>query len=449
MDVIKILFEAISRFLQFKPYKLRTELRRNPEILHYHNEIIRFWSQLNFIMKKTLRALDTNNIEWSDFEISGFLYVIYRVIHEHSTMPEIKKEFFSSPSFLDNQSYNNILKVFLKKLSTFSMKIALQGKNKEEKLSINEAIPLFTINNLSRFLPFDFIKQNFREMNYFGRKDTFSVRLNRESNLNSWYEIQDKIIEELNKNYITFYKDEFIPYLIHIPISQKSNLIRLKCYEKGILVIQDKGSAIIGHLMNPHQDEKILDMCAAPGMKTSQFAQELGLKSQIIASEFRKERALSTKYLLNKLNLNQVNVLNADSIEFPVRGGILFDKILLDAPCTGSGTFKNNPEIKWRQNRGFLYQNVIIQEKLLDRALQLLKPKGVLVYSTCSLYPEEGELQIKKIFHNLEPLEIPEFFSPPYRIKNFAFKGMGRLFPSIHHTEGFFVGKFKKKATCY
>ena len=186
-------------------------------------------------------------------------------------------------------------------------------------------------------------------------------------------------------------------------------------------------------------------MCAAPGNKTSLIAQFSNNRAKIIANEFNKERCLFTKQLLLKLNAFNYHLLYTDSINPPFRITPQFDKVLLDAPCTGSGTFLTNPELKWRQNKSFLYQNVSLQEKLLNSALNLLKPKGILVYSTCSLYPEEGELQIIKILEHVKPLGLPKWFSPGYKINGKEIPGIGRLFPSTHRTQGFFIGKFKKR----
>jgi 16S rRNA (cytosine967-C5)-methyltransferase len=149
--------------------------------------------------------------------------------------------------------------------------------------------------------------------------------------------------------------------------------------------------------------------------------------------------------LLNQLNVLNVHIINTDSIAFPIRFQNYFDKILLDAPCTGSGTLLTNPELKWRQNEKFLHQNVVLQKKLLQSALKILKPGGILVYSTCSLYPHEGEYQILDILNSLEPLDLPKWFYPSYKIDGNTIQGTGRLFPSVHHTQGFFIGKFKKK----
>ena len=118
---------------------------------------------------------------------------------------------------------------------------------------------------------------------------------------------------------------------------------------------------------------------------------------------------------------------------------------MLDPPCTGSGTFLSNPELKWRQSEKFLNQNIILQKKLLRSAIKFLKPNGILVYSTCSLYPEEGEFQILEVLDHLYPLDLPKWFSPSYTINDSIIPGTGRLFPSTHQTQGFFIGKFKKK----
>ena len=117
----------------------------------------------------------------------------------------------------------------------------------------------------------------------------------------------------------------------------------------------------------------------------------------------------------------------------------------LDAPCTGSGTFLTNPELKWRQNQKFLNQNIVLQRKLFETALKLLKYEGIIVYSTCSLYPEEGEHIIMNFLKDLDPQMLPDWISPSYSINGSKLPGTGRLFPAIHHTKGFFIGKFKKK----
>jgi 16S rRNA C967 or C1407 C5-methylase (RsmB/RsmF family) len=168
-------------------------------------------------------------------------------------------------------------------------------------------------------------------------------------------------------------------------------------------------------------------------------------QGHIIAGDFMSSRIKTMKKLLKNLNILNTFMINVDSIKFPIRFKNYFDRILLDAPCTGNGTFSANPELKWRQNFKFLHQCMLLQEKLFKSAIKLLKHNGILVYSTCSLYPEEGEFVISKFIDRLEPLELPQWFSPSYTLNDSIMPGTGRLFPSIHRTQGFFIGKFKKK----
>jgi 16S rRNA (cytosine967-C5)-methyltransferase len=336
-------------------------------------------------------------------------------------------------------------KNFLNRVRTFSWNKALLYKNEKEKFSISEAIPSFTIDHLLPVMNYEFLGSNINYMNSIGNKFEVTARINLSNGKINFEVLSNQIKESLKKKGIRYLNDPDIPYLLRIPISQKNTVIENPWYQKGTLIFQDKASAAVVQTLSPKQGEIICDMCAAPGIKTSLIAQYMINKGRVLAGEFLTERTISMKNLLVKLNIINVNIINTDSIMFPIRFQNFFDRILLDAPCTGSGTFLTNPELKWRQNEKFLYQNVILQKKLLESAIRMLKPSGILVYSTCSLYPEEGEYQILGLMNYLEPLGLPKWFSPSYKIDDNTLPGTGRLFPSLHHTQGFFIGKFKKK----
>ena len=106
---------------------------------------------------------------------------------------------------------------------------------------------------------------------------------------------------------------------------------------------------------------------------------------------------------------------------------------------------KQKPVLKADKRARLCYYHNKVQRKLLESGINLLKSGGILLYSTCSLYAEEGELQLMNFLDRLEPLELPNLISPSYEINHKKIKGTGRLFPSIHHTKGFFIGLFKKK----
>jgi len=426
LNAVKLdeILTLLKNFLNGEIFEITSSERTNPILFHYYNEIIRYWSKLNFIIKKTLRSLNHFNNQ-DIIEIEKCLYFAYRIIWEAASNDSILKE-LKVDETPNNKKYSN----FFNKLRSFSWDKALEGKSPEEKLSIEEAIPSFVIQHLSGVMSLDMLKNNIVSMNSLD-KTYFTAYIKGN--------IQNLLISE------NFKKDKEIENLYHYPNKFKSELLRSKLYQSGDLIILDKGSAAIVNILEPKINEKICDICAAPGIKTNLIAHITTNKARIIAGDFHTERVKIMKKLLLQLKNNNVHILNEDSITFPIRFENYFDRILIDAPCTGSGTFLNNPELKWRQNEGFLHQNITLQKKLFKTALKLLRPNGILVYSTCSLYPEEGEYIILDYLEQLEPLNLPKWFSPSYSINNSHVPGTGRLFPSIHNTQGFFIGKFKKK----
>jgi 16S rRNA (cytosine967-C5)-methyltransferase len=301
------------------------------------------------------------------------------------------------------------------------------------------------INHLLPVMKLEFLKENINYMDQSIKDGIAYLRFNVLQRKHPLKNNFTQIKEELKKQNIKFNEDTEIPNLIDIPMTKKSNVIQNYWYQKGYMMFQDKASAAVVQALSPQPRELICDMCAAPGSKTSLMAQSMENKGYIIAGDFKSNRIKSMKKLLKHLNVLNTHIVNFDSIKFPVRFKNLFDRILLDAPCTGNGTLSANPELKWRQNEMFLHQCTLLQEKLFESALKLLKHDGILVYSTCSLYPEEGEYLISKFIDRLEPLDLPHWFSPSYTLDNSILPGTGRLFPSTHHTQGFFIGKFKKK----
>lgn len=365
--------------------------------------------------------------------MSKYLYATYRILWENSPNSILIKEL---------KGFN---KNFLKNVRTFSWKKNLKNKDEFEKFSICNAIPSFMVNHLKSLMDSEFMAENINAMNGLVTKRELSIRIN---NLIGDYIKEDlslKIKESLEQNKIIFHEDQHLPELIKIRLNSKNKVIKNSWYKKGYLIFQDKASAAVIQTLSPKKDDLIFDMCAAPGVKTSQIAQYMGNKGHIITGEFSGERMNVLQKLTKDLNVLNCFLINLDSIDPPFRFENQFDRILLDAPCTGSGTFLKSPELKWRQNENFLHQNTVLQKKLLKSAIKLLKPNGILVYSTCSLYPEEGEFQILNNLDKLQPLPLPSWFSPSYKIEDSTIPGTGRLFPSTHQTQGFFIGKFKKK----
>ena len=433
-DVVEKLIKLLIKFIERKPGTLSYKNRSNAELVHYYYEILRYWNKINYILKRNLK-ITTGPHGSKSYAIAKNLIAVYRIVWEKESVKKIGYELDFVPDELNH----------LKRLNFFSWEQALSGKSEIEKFSLEVAIPTFLINKLRKVMDLETISANIKQMDSKLGDEPLFFRLNDLFFEKSQQKTLDFNLKDIEDQGITIKRDVHFSKLFYTKSKNKKKILLNRLYKDGKIVIQDKASFAVANLIEPKANELILDMCAAPGIKTSIIAHLSQNKAKIIANDFSKARVKSMSKFLNNLDVLEANLMNSDGIEFPVRTTKTFDKILLDAPCTGSGTFSSNPELKWRQNEGFLHQNLLLQEKLLQSAINLLKPSGILVYSTCSLYPEEGEQQVLKVLNHFKPMELPKWISPSYKIDNQHVPGTGRLFPATHHTKGFFLAKFKKK----
>jgi len=168
-------------------------------------------------------------------------------------------------------------------------------------------------------------------------------------------------------------------------------------YSDGWFVVQDAATAIAVSFLDVSPGHRVLDLCAAPGGKTSALADQMRGRGVLVAVDRRADRLLLLRDTLSRLRLDAVRVENADGTDHRAmqdlmnRHGILgFDRILLDAPCTNTGVLRRRVEARWRFSKQRLNNAARLQKQLLNGCAGLLAPGGVLVYSTCSLEPEEN-----------------------------------------------------------
>jgi len=233
---------------------------------------------------------------------------------------------------------------------------------------------------------------------------------------------------------ISWYKDGLI-----IKNVREEEIKKLDIYENGEIYLQSLSSMLPPIILEPKRGENILDMAAAPGGKTTQIAAITENKSYITACEKNKIRAERLKYNLQKQGVGSVNVMLEDARK--LSDFFSFDKILLDAPCSGSGTMsifdKNfNEELINRSGK--------TQEDLLRKALKILKPGGEMIYSTCSILSQENENVLKKVLKksNAEIIPIKPIEGVP--ILPTSIDGVMCVCPNEFY-EGFFVAKIRKK----
>ena len=247
-------------------------------------------------------------------------------------------------------------------------------------------------------------------------------------------EIEDILKKENIKfKQVDWYKDAFI-----IEDKTENDLKALEIYESGKIYLQSLSSMIPAIILDPKENENILDMCASPGGKTTQIACISKNKAYITACERNKIRAEKLKYNLQKQKANKINLMIEDSRN--LNDLFKFDKILLDAPCSGSGT-ENVFKINFTEE--LIKKSSKTQEELLKKALKILKPGGTIVYSTCSILQDENEVVLEKILKEtkirIEPIEISkEIKILPTKLNGTVVVTPNELF------EGFFIAKLRK-----
>ncbi|WP_086113948.1 16S rRNA (cytosine(967)-C(5))-methyltransferase RsmB [Xenorhabdus beddingii] len=165
-------------------------------------------------------------------------------------------------------------------------------------------------------------------------------------------------------------------------------------FDQGWVTIQDRSAQGCAALLNPCNEESILDLCAAPGGKTTHIL-EIAPKSKVLAIDIDEQRLKRVKENLQRLNLYAV--VKAGDGRFPHEwaAGEQFDRILLDAPCSATGVIRRHPDIKWLRRNEDIDQLVTLQSEILDAIWPYLKKSGTLVYATCSILPQENNEQIK------------------------------------------------------
>lgn len=218
----------------------------------------------------------------------------------------------------------------------------------------------------------------------------------------------------------------------------------LAIYENGGIYMQSLSSMIPPIVLGPKPEENILDMAAAPGGKTTQIAALTGNRAQITACERHAARAERMKYNLQKQGATRVSVMNIDSRQLDDM--FRFDRILLDAPCSGSGTIQLREGSRARFAKEYLDKTAKTQEALLVKAISLLRPGCELVYSTCSILERENEeivrRAMKKTGAKLVPIDTAAF--PGVPLLPVTLEGTMCVCPNEEY-EGFFVAKMTKK----
>jgi 16S rRNA (cytosine967-C5)-methyltransferase len=233
-----------------------------------------------------------------------------------------------------------------------------------------------------------------------------------------------------------------------IILSQPSDITRLSSFQKGWFVVQDEAAQLIAHLVFPKSGEDILELCAAPGGKTTHLAQLMNNQGRIVAVDIRLNKLALLKENESRLGVTIIKAVLGDaSCALPLKDEEAFDKILLDVPCSGVGILRRHPEGKWVKSLRTASKLEKTQSAILKNAARYVKPGGIMVYSTCTLNAQENEQVVERFVSKTGGafrVEAPLHYLPPQIERWIDRRGYLKTLPHRGAMDGFFGACLRK-----
>lgn len=324
----------------------------------------------------------------------------YAVINEAVNIA--KKQGYQTSKFV-----NAVLRNFVR-----NERRSLEGLDELERISIETSHPLWMVKMFNKQYGLEKTKKICLEDN---------TPPTRSGRVNTLKASKEELLKEGCFKEGTLSKDALL--------YDKGNLALTSYFKEGKVTIQDESSQLVARLLDPQKTDYVLDMCSAPGSKTTHLSALMENQGKIEAYDLYEHKVKLVEYNLRRLGVKNVHIQAGDSTKLKeVYSEKTFDRILLDAPCSGFGVLKRKPEIKYHDS-SIMDGLVSLQELLLENAYYLLKNDGTMVYSTCTINKKENELMIQKFIEKHPDMEIIK----QRTILNYEY-----------HTDGFFMCKMKK-----
>lgn len=326
----------------------------------------------------------------------------------------------------------------LRNVSRNKENIQFPDKVKEplQYLSVVYSHPTWIVEKWLGEFGFEFTEQLLNANN---KVPNFTIRVNR---LKTNKESLMKILEQEDIEYGEgLYNDEALYIKGTSAIENKSS------FRQGLYQIQDESSILVGHVLDPKQGDLVIDICSAPGGKATHIAELMDNEGRIIARDVYQHKLDLIQQSCKRLGISiiETEIFDAKELDRKLIGKA--DKVLLDAPCSGLGALRRKPDMKLKKTSDNFEELTKLQQQILSKAAEYVKPKGVLVYSTCTINKNENLKIVEAFLKSREDFYMEDLsgFLPENLESNTKTEGYIQIFPNIHGIDGFFIARLRRK----
>ena len=224
-----------------------------------------------------------------------------------------------------------------------------------------------------------------------------------------------------------------------IKVEHLKDIENNKLYKEGLFTVQDISSMLVGKVMNPKENSLILDVCSAPGGKTTHMATLMNNTGQVVSRDIYDHKLKLIKASANRLGLTNIDAQEFDGMKLDRESIAKFDYVLADVPCSGLGIIRRKPEIKYKEKEEFR-ELPPIQKKILENAAKYVKVGGTLIYSTCTIQDNENINVVNEFLQKHKNFELAPIKEVNVDLDNQE-KGYMKIYPNVHDMDGFFISK--------
>lgn len=330
-----------------------------------------------------------------------------------------------------HKSSSNFVNAILRKVEKHDYEEFFQIEDDIERISKTTSMPIWIIEELLKENDIQFVEEICKNSNI---KPKVTIRIN---TLKTNKEEMEKLLKERN---IEFEEGKLENFLI---LDKVKHIENLDIYKEGYFTIQDEGAGLIAYMLEPRENEIVLDACSSPGGKTTYMAEIMKDKGKIVAFDLHEHRVKLVEENAKRLGIHIIKTKCEDASIYKEEYKEQFDKILLDVPCLGLGVLKRKPDIKWKRKKEDIEEITKVQKEILETCSKYLKTGGQLIYSTCSILKEENEDIIQEFLNKHTDFEQICLKEEKYEA-NIKKNGNIQLYQDIEN-DGFFISKLQKK----